>query len=131
MQEFIIEDCKIPGLNEMLNAAKNTYRISSRTSTRAIYSRYENMKKLWIGKIVKVIKEANITPVDKCHLELIWAETSKRRDPDNIAAFIKFILDGMQAAEIITNDGWNQILGWDNNFIIEDKRSVTVRINSL
>ena len=130
MQTFKIEHENIPGLNEMLNAAKKTYAVGNRKKSKAIYTSYESMKKLWIGHVVVAIREADITPVDKCSLELLWGEPSKRRDPDNIAAFIKFILDGMQTAEIIKNDGWNQIMGWKNYFSIQDKRNVTVRIFS-
>ena len=39
-----------------------------------------------------------------------WVEKNRRRDPDNIAAGCKFILDGLQP-EILANDGWKQIIG--------------------
>jgi len=37
-------------------------------------------------------------------LEIYWFEPNKKRDIDNVAAGVKFILDGMVQREIIPND---------------------------
>ena len=45
-----------------------------------------------------------------------WTEPNRRRDPDNVASGKKFILDGLQAAGIIANDGQKQIHGFIDTF---------------
>ena len=50
-----------------------------------------------------------------------WFCPNKRRDPDNIAAAKKFILDGLQVAGVLKNDGWGQIVGFSDNFFVDKK----------
>lgn len=125
-QEFVITHGKLPGMNEMIDAAKKTIRRKARSHS--ILTMYSIMKKKWINLVSDAVLEAKIQPVDKFFLQLIWTEPSKKRDPDNIAAFIKFILDGMQKAGVIKNDGWSEVQGWTNGFQVGEARSVKVRI---
>ena len=117
-QEFELYDDKLPGFNEMMYAAKK----------RGGFGGYALMKRNWTTKIIEVVQQQKLFPIDKIFLSMVWFEPTKRRDPDNIASFIKFILDGLQKAEIIKNDGWSQVLGWKNSFEIGPKRGVRVRI---
>lgn len=121
-QVFKIEDDKMPGFNEMIKAAKTFGTTGKR------FNAYAAMKKKWGEKIGRIIKQQHIFSVDKLFLYLIWFEPNRRRDPDNIAAFIKFILDALQKEKIIDNDGWKNISGWKNKFIITRKRGVEVRL---
>lgn len=57
-----------------------------------------------------------------------WYCANKKQDPDNIAFQKKFILDGMVQAKLIQNDGWKQILGFEDVFRI-DKENPRVEIN--
>lgn len=50
-----------------------------------------------------------------------WIEKNKQRDKDNIAFAKKFILDSMQEWGIIPNDGWDQILGFVDEFYVDKK----------
>lgn len=120
-QEFSIYGDDMPGFNEILQAAKTRGRNSGLTL-------YAYLTKKWTNRIKDIVKQKNIYPVDKIFLDMVWIEKNKRRDPDNIAAFIKFILDALQKAQIIKNDGWSQVEGWKNKFIIGDQRGVMVRI---
>ena len=54
-------------------------------------------------------------PVD---LSCRWIRENRRADPDNIAAGKKYILDALQATDILTGDGWSQIAGFDDSFEI-------------
>jgi Holliday junction resolvase RusA-like endonuclease len=112
---------KLPGFNEMIAASKVLVKPTG-------FSKYNYLKKTWNKRILLAIKKAGIKPVEKCYLSLTWVQKNKRRDPDNLAAFIKFLLDGMQHAGIIKNDGWNQIEGWENGFVIGKKEGVSVEI---
>lgn len=56
------------------------------------------------------------TPI-KIHFK--WFCKNKRKDPDNVAFAKKAILDGMQKAGVIQNDGWNEIRGFIDDFEID------------
>lgn len=49
------------------------------------------------------------TPKGKVHVTCVWYEKDKRRDPDNIASGIKFVLDGLVEAKVIQNDSQKYI----------------------
>lgn len=42
-------------------------------------------------------------------VDVVWYCKDRRKDPDNIISSLKFILDGLQKAEIIKGDGWRHI----------------------
>jgi Holliday junction resolvase RusA-like endonuclease len=56
-----------------------------------------------------------------------WVMPNRRKDKDNIAFAKKFILDGMQEAGLIVNDGWSQIDGFEDEFEV-DKENARVEI---
>ena len=56
-----------------------------------------------------------------------WYAKDRRTDPDNIAAGVKFILDGLVASNVLDNDGWGQISGIIHTFNV-DKDSPRVEI---
>jgi len=49
-------------------------------------------------------------------LRCMWFETNRRRDPDNIVAGKKYVLDGLVAAGILAKDGWPQVAGFDDKW---------------
>lgn len=118
-QQFSVFGKDLPGFNDFIAAAKTRNKN---------YNGYNALKQRWSKKLVTAITAANIFPIDKIFLYLIWCEPNKRRDPDNIASFIKFILDALQKASIIKNDGWGCVKGWRNEFMVGHKRGVEVRI---
>jgi Holliday junction resolvase RusA-like endonuclease len=124
-QDFELYADDIPGFNEIIAAAKTL----GRRKKGFVANSYTSLKKKWLGIITKELKEHNIQPLETVFLELTWIEPHKKRDPDNIAAFIKFILDALQKEQIIKNDGWNQVTGWTNTFKTGPKRGVKVRIS--
>ena len=56
-----------------------------------------------------------------------WFVKDRRKDPDNVAFSKKFILDGMQEAGLIENDGYRQIYGFEDTFQV-DKENPRVEI---
>lgn len=117
MQEtMIVIPGEMPGMNEMIDAAKKGKRG---------YQPYATMKKenteivTWRAK--KVSKKRRI------YLDITWYCRNKKRDPDNIAAAVKFIWDGLVQAGIIGNDGWAENGGWSNKFKI-DKNNPRIEI---
>lgn len=112
---------EMPGMNEIIDAAKQGNRG---------YQPYAKMKKentqlvTWIAK--KVPKKKRI------FLDITWIAKDKRRDPDNIAAAVKFIWDGLVGAGVIPNDGWNENGGWSNRFKVDkDNPRIEVEIREV
>lgn len=56
-----------------------------------------------------------------------WVMSNKRKDKDNISFAKKFVLDGMQAAGLIENDGWQQIENFEDSFDV-DKENPRVEV---
>ncbi len=109
----IIIPGELPGMNEIIAAAKSHYH------------QYNDMKKVntemvtWIAK--KIPKKKRI------FLDITWYCKDRRRDPDNIAAAVKFIWDGLVEAGVIENDGWSENAGWSNTFKV-DKNNPRVEV---
>lgn len=62
----------------------------------------------------------------KINLEFIWHCKDRRRDKDNIMSAQKFILDGLQKADVIKNDGWKEIGEIKHQFEIDKNEGVVV-----
>ena len=104
----IIIPVEFPSLNEIIAAAKSHYGAYSKMKHKFtdIVIAYANGKK-------KYNKPVNIY--------IDWYSKNKKKDPDNIAAGKKFILDGMVKAEIIPNDTFAYIRGFRDRFFVDDK----------
>ena len=109
----------LPGENEIIAAAKGF-------GGRGIG--YAKLKATWTQVVAAEAKKARIPSLDRVSLALHWTEATKRRNPDNIAAGIKFVLDGLVLSGVLGNDGWRQIAGWTNGFSVGDSPGVLVKI---
>ncbi len=98
---------ELPDLNTYINAERgNKYAGAS-------------MKKKATDKVVWSIKESGCK--DKFggfYIGITYYCKDRRKDKDNIAFAKKFIFDGLQKAGTIKNDGWDNVLGWYENFEI-------------
>ena len=51
-----------------------------------------------------------------------WHEVNRRRDLDNISSYgRKVIQDALVACEVLPDDGWNNITGFEDYFYIDKK----------
>lgn len=67
------------------------------------------------------------TPIN---LKINWYCKNKRKDKDNIAFAIKFILDGMISAKVIENDGWKEIGDFKHKFYVDkDNPRIEIEIS--
>ncbi len=108
----------LPGLNQMLDAARISRKIRSGRKIFRIAKHDDDKKKIEAG-IVAAIKTQDITPVDAAHLVYIHIEKNRRRDPSNVRAGAeKYVWDALQAAGILVNDGWKQDLGTEHEFYV-------------
>ena len=106
----------LPGENEIIAAAKG---FGGRG-----YG-YAKIKKQWTAAAQSAA--AGVPPLTRARFTFIWHEVAKRRNPDNIAAGVKFVYDGLVAAGVLPNDGWNEIASWSNEFVV-DKGSPGVEV---
>ena len=111
----------MPGLTEIIDAAKGTGGTGRN---------YAAMKKKWTNDIALLAKATHMKPVERATFRFIWTEKDRSRNPDNIAAAHKFLLDGLVTCGVLANDGWKQIAGWTDEFVVGDKAGVMVEINS-
>jgi Holliday junction resolvase RusA-like endonuclease len=70
-----------------------------------------------------IIKSANgfgIKPIKKpVFVEFKWFEKNERRDLDNVAFAKKFILDALTECGILQGDGWNYVIGFNDEFTVD------------
>jgi len=115
----------LPGLNELL-LAKSVMGIPGRKGAR--FSRYNKLKKHWEEIIAQ---EAHGIPYIALPVTIRfhWVEKGRRRDPDNIAAAKKLILDALVSCGVFQGDGWKHIAGFSDEFSVDkDKPGVWVEL---
>ena len=117
MQSFFIPGI-LPGLNEIIASSKSGHGKSNA---------YARLKNEMMDRIGLFIIQAHLKPVKEAYIEFQWHERNRKRDPDNIAAGKKFILDALVKAGILKNDGWAQIIGFHDTFFV-DKRNEGVGV---
>jgi hypothetical protein len=106
---------RLPSLNDYINSCRR--------------NRYAgaNVKKVIEESICLEIKKQIKIKFDTVTLIFAWYEANKKRDKDNIAFAKKFILDALQSAGTLTGDGWNQVVGFSDEFYV-DKENPRVEI---
>lgn len=112
MEYKIIIPGRLPALNEMIDEARG--------------NRYKNAgsKKRYTLLCSTIIKQHKIPKLTKkVDVFVTWYEKDKRRDPDNIACGMKYFMDGLMLANIIDNDGHNQIGDIHNHFKVDCTKS--------
>ena len=104
--KFDIEG-RLPGLNEMIEAAKSHF------------GAYASMKQTYTDMVAWLAKK--LPTYERVALIITWHEPDQRRDPDNIMAGQKFILDGLVAAGTIPNDSQKYVRGIVHRFKVDRK----------
>ncbi len=63
------------------------------------------------------------------HIKYTWIEQNRTRDLDNIAFAKKFIQDALVTIGVLENDGWKNIVGFQDCFTInKEKPGVLVEL---
>lgn len=108
MKEYkVVIPGEMPGMNKIIDASK------------AHYQAYSRLKKENTNAVTWPCKK--LEPIKSAYLEITWYCKNKMRDPDNIAAAVKFIWDGLVEAGVLKNDGWKENKGWSNDFKVDKK----------
>jgi Holliday junction resolvase RusA-like endonuclease len=118
MEYKLVIPARLPGLNDYQYAC------------RSHYSKGAKMKREWVmivcGYIQQQLKDIHIDK--KIKIDYYWYEPNKKRDLDNISGFGKKVIqDALIKMCIIKNDGWENIIGFSDNFYV-DKENPRVEI---
>lgn len=101
----------------------NTYINKERTN------RYmaAQIKKDETNKAYWKCKEQALKSIKKpVQINCYWYIKNKKKDPDNLSFSKKFLLDGLVKAGVLANDGLNNIVGFEDHFIIDTDEQVIV-----
>jgi hypothetical protein len=109
----------LPGQNEMIAAAK---------SGRGRAVAYSRMKRAWTDAVALHARAARLPHMDRIRLDCRWLEARRNRDPDNIAAAKKFVLDGLVVAGVLDGDGWAQVAAFSDTWDTAGRVGVVVTI---
>jgi len=100
----------LPGLNEIIDA---------RRAQRGRWNAYTTMKRRWQTQCVRIIQAAGLIPMARCTILFTWREPNRKRDPDNVVMGKKFVLDALQQAGILPNDGWRHIAAFRDRWEVD------------
>lgn len=91
-------DVQLPSMNQIIDSnRKNKFAAAKEKKQYTKLIAY--LTKAQMRKSIE--KKVDIS----CH----WYVKNRMTDKDNIAGGIKFLLDGLQEAQVIKNDGWKEI----------------------
>jgi len=99
---------RLPGLNEIIAAAKNG---------KGKYQPYALMKERYTNMVAWLAKK--LPRYNEVVLIITWYEPDHRRDPDNIMAGQKFIMDGLVEAGTIPDDSQKHVKGIAHRFRVD------------
>lgn len=101
---------RLNNLNDYISAEG-----ASRYKGAAMKARNEALVKVAIKQQMRSIRIER--PV---YMEYTWYERNKRRDLDNISSFgRKVIQDALAQTRVLVNDGWNEIVGFSDQFYVD------------
>ena len=110
----------MPGMNEIIDA-KGTVR---KTRGGKRFDMYQKLKKDWSERIAIYVRQAHFPRLVGPH-EFFFEhrEPHRQRDPDNFTGGAhKLILDALQEAGILENDGWKQVVSFQDMWTVDAER---------
>jgi len=104
---------KLPTENEMLDA-RGRIAFAGRSSKR--WNKYAELKRQADALVMlhARLHEPVTWPV---HVTCAWNQPTRRLDPDNVAAGIKFVMDGLVLARVLPADGARWIRKIEHQFL--------------
>lgn len=114
---------ELPDLNTIIAESKRG---------RGKWQPYNEMKQEYTEMVAWIAKSEIKKQLKKIDLDITWICKNKRKDKDNIAAGIKFILDGLVTAGVIADDGWEQVNDFRHSFKVDkDNPRIEVKIREV
>lgn len=111
----------LPGLNEYLKAERSFH---NRHSTG---NDMKQQYQMIISNAIRLnLKRTHIN--NPVRIKYTFYEPNRKRDLDNIAGVAhKFIQDALVKCKVLDNDGWNNIVGFEDHFFI-DKHNPRIEV---
>jgi len=110
LEYLLVIHARLNNLNDYISAEG-----ASRYKGAAMKARNEALVKVAIKQQMRSIRIER--PV---YMEYTWYERNKRRDLDNISSFgCKVIQDALVQTRVLVNDGWNEIVGFSDQFYVD------------
>jgi hypothetical protein len=109
MKQTIFIPFLLPGMNEIIRESKKI---------KGNWSGYACQKRKIQGQICLFLNKL-AKPYVRVWIDFVWIEKTRKRDPDNVAAGKKFILDALVKNGTIENDGWKYVVGWTDSFVVD------------
>ena len=114
----LVIDGKLAGLNDYINASRANRNYGNRLKREAedivIISIYQQLRGLRIEKPV--------------FMKYRWYEPNEKRDRDNVSSMgRKVIQDALVETRVLKNDGWNDVVGFSDEFYI-DRNSPRIEV---
>lgn len=109
--KFVIKG-RLPSLNEYIEANR-----------RSPYQGNQMKRKNETIIIRNIKQQLDVTCITKpVFLLFRWFEKNKRRDHDNVSSFgRKVIQDALVKANILQDDGWGYVIGFQDEFFVDFK----------
>lgn len=98
-----------PGMNEWIAAAK---------AGRGKSNAYSRLKRQHTQDVALRALASRLPHVPRARFSFVWHEPTQRRDPDNVSAGVKPILDGFVEGGLIPGDRWKNVVSLMHEFVV-------------
>lgn len=106
--QFVLRSPLI-GLNEYINLCRGNR-----------YQAAKKKKEIEHSLITEILCQSRGKKISQqADFQFCWYMKNKMQDPDNICFAKKFILDSIVKAELMGNDGWKEVKGFQDEFFID------------
>lgn len=119
MKNILIIDRQLPSLNDYIHKLNNHYQTGAKFKRE---TEDDIIRYIWLSRVAGTLCKVTEYPVE---INIEWHEKDEKRDVDNIKSAVKFILDAMQSAQIIENDG-RKFITQIHDTIVNDKKTFVV-----
>lgn len=109
----------LPGMNDVIK----TSNIADFGRHGKRWNAYNELKQRWSREIELYAHQAGFRSLVGCYFTFMFAESNKRRDPDNIVGGgHKIVFDSLVGAGFLPNDGWQHVQGFADYWLVDPDR---------
>lgn len=109
----------LPGMNDVIKTCK----VADFGKHGKRWNAYNELKGRWSREIELYARQTGMRSLIGGYFTFMWAESDRRRDPDNITGGgHKIIFDALVGAGFIDNDGWKHVHGFADYWLVDNER---------